>query len=201
MAHHRPAAPPPGPAVDARGIPAQDPTANVIAVVGAANKSLRRELKLHMMYQAKLAKAESQRINAIRAVDVAAVATARGEAEQRATALATQVLGLADTLRTQVATTAATGETNSRTALQPMQDDIRALRDAQSAFVGAKVADTDPDTIALRTLQLWQAQQSGVQAQKADARQTGVDMRTFTFALAGLILAIITAAALIGAHL
>jgi hypothetical protein len=160
VAHGNQAAPPPGPAVDARGIPAADPSANVIALADAGfrrqddlrnahGKGVRREMRLHVKYQAKLAKAESARIDAIRAVDVAAVATAAAAAEQRASALATQVLALAETLRNTVATTAATGELNFRTALEPMQTDIRALRDAQNSFVGrttASVSDTAEQT-------------------------------------------------------
>lgn len=152
--------PPAGPAVDARGLAAPDPTANVIALTTAGfqrqddlraahTRSLRRELRLHVRYQEKLARAESARIDAIRAVDVAAVATAAVAAQQRADTLATQVLALADTLRNTVATTAAAGELNFRTALQPMQADIRALRDAQSTFVGrtsADVSDTAEQT-------------------------------------------------------
>jgi hypothetical protein len=188
MAHrHRQATPPPGPAVDARGIPAQDPTANVIAVVGSANKSLRRELKLHMQYQALLAQAEAGRINAIRAVDVAAVATAAAAQEQRANALATQVLANAETLRNTVATTAATGELNFRTALEPMQTDIRALRDAQSAFVASTAAHTES--------------RGDVRYESGQRRDNAIDARTLFFAVCGLALAIITAAALIGAHL
>ena len=187
MAHRRQAAPPPGPAVDARGVPAQDPTANVIAVVSSANKSLRRELKLHMQYQALLAQAEAGRINAIRAVDVAAVATAAAAQEQRANALATQVLANAETLRNTVATTAATGELNFRTALEPMQTDIRALRDAQSAFVGGAAASSES--------------RGDVRYESGQRRESTLDARTLFFAVMGLALAIITAAALIGAHL
>jgi hypothetical protein len=187
MAHHKQATPPPGPAVDARGIPAADPTANVTAVVSSANKSLRRELKLHMKYQAKLAKAESGRIDAIRMVDVAAVATAASAAEQRANTLAAQVTANAEALRNTVATTAATGELNFRTALEPMQTDIRALRDAQSAFVGGTAASTES--------------RSDVRYESGQRRDNAIDSRTLFFAVCGLALAIITAAALIGAHL
>jgi hypothetical protein len=56
----------------------------------------------------KLVMAEAKRIDAIRAVDVAAVGTASERASQQAQVLANQVASSAETLRTLVASTAAT---------------------------------------------------------------------------------------------
>jgi hypothetical protein len=135
---------------------------------------------LHITYQKELALAETNRINAIRAVDVAAVAAARTEAEQRANTLATQVLTLAETLRNTVATTAAQGDANFRDALQPMQTDIRALRDAQSAFVGGTAAN--------------------VVGTAADTASQGVRRDNFQWAFGLVILILVALAGFLAAH-
>ena len=96
-----------------------DPTANVLALVEAVVKrindlhdaELRRVdelMELRAAFYAKLAEAEAKRIDAIRAVDVGAVAIATERATQQAAVLAAQVSQSADTLRALVATTAAT---------------------------------------------------------------------------------------------
>ena len=64
--------------------------------------------QLRAEYQEKLATAEAKRIDAIRAVDVAAVAVASERATQQAQVLANQVAASADALRALVATTATT---------------------------------------------------------------------------------------------
>lgn len=103
-----------------------DPTYNVLQLVNASvkriddirdletkanrkeKKSIRRELKLHVKYGEKLSRAESNRIDAIRQVDVAAAQTERDGAGQRALVLANQLTTSAETLRALVASTAAT---------------------------------------------------------------------------------------------
>lgn len=103
-----------------------DPTYNVLQLVNAAvkriddirdlvsksnkreKKALRRELKLHVKYGEKLSMAESNRIDAIRQVDVAAAQTERDGAGQRALVLANQLTTSAETLRALVSSTAAT---------------------------------------------------------------------------------------------
>ena len=75
------------------------------------------------------------------------------------------------------------------------------MRKTQYEQAGQKAASADPDTIALRALQLWQAQQAGAGIQKTENRSAGIDTRTFVVALLALIVAVIGAAALIGAHL
>ena len=101
------------------GGPYTDPTHNVLLLVEAAVKRLddlyeegfRRldeTLRIHLAYIDKLNAAESKRIDAIRAVDVAAVAIASERASQQAIVLANQVAASAETLRALVATTAST---------------------------------------------------------------------------------------------
>jgi hypothetical protein len=143
--------PPAGQAVDAHGGPVVDPTKNVDALVESAVKrlddlrgvelaSLRREMEMRASYEDKLRQAdeklrlaESARIDAIRAVDVGAVNRAAEVQATQAGALASQVLATADAFRVSLAA-----------ALEPIQKDIRDLRDAQSRTVGGK--DQSGDT-------------------------------------------------------
>ena len=101
-----------------------DPTANVIALVeanahaadalrtadnrfsDAQHAHLKEMSDLRACHAKDLDIAESKRIDAIRAVDVGAVATAAERAAQQATVLANQVGTSAETLRTLVASTA-----------------------------------------------------------------------------------------------
>lgn len=115
----------PGAGVDISGNPVLDPTANVIALQAAATKrqddifALYKEtVNLHVKnladmatlrdnYQERLTLAESKRIDAIRLVDVNAVAVASQRASDQASVLAAQVQQSAEALRTLVASTAA----------------------------------------------------------------------------------------------
>ena len=101
-----------------------DPTANVIALVesnaraadalrqadikftDAQHAHLKEMTELRATHADALNIAETKRIDAIRAVDVGAVATAADRAGQQATVLANQVVTSAETLRTLVASTA-----------------------------------------------------------------------------------------------
>lgn len=109
--------------------PNHDPTANVLQLVEAANlrqddlraaesrrledlrvaenKRLDELAELRAIHIKELNAAEAKRIDAIRAVDVAAVLTASERAGQQASVLASQVSTSAETLRTLVASTAA----------------------------------------------------------------------------------------------
>lgn len=118
------AAPSPGLPIDSGGNPTVDPTENVKALTEAANMrqdDLReasdkynaaqinhvKEIQdLHMKYKQLLTRAEAKRIDAIRAVDVNAVAIASERATQQAAVLANSVTSSADTLRNLVASTA-----------------------------------------------------------------------------------------------
>jgi hypothetical protein len=113
---------------DEDGRPAVDPTANVLQLVEAAqlrqddlrNADSRRledlriaetrrvdeVAELRANHIKELTAAEAKRIDAIRAVDVAAVATASERAAQQASVLANQVSTSAETLRILVASTA-----------------------------------------------------------------------------------------------
>jgi hypothetical protein len=150
------AAPPPGPGVDARGVPVVDPTANVLAIVEAAVKrqddlreadaNLNKERDQHQQEMAllrarhsgELRRAETERINAIRAVDVGAVAAAAAVSATQATTLAAQVATSAETLRNQVAATQTANTVALSAALDPIQKDIADLRRAQYEAQGQK---------------------------------------------------------------
>jgi cobalamin biosynthesis Mg chelatase CobN len=86
---------------------------------------------------------ETQRIDAIRAVDVQAVQRAAEVSAVQATTLATQVQASAETLRTQVATTATAQTTALAAALEPIQKDISELRKTQYEQQGQKAAQVE----------------------------------------------------------
>lgn len=143
---------PPGPGVDASGQTVIDPTKNVEALVRAEAKrqdqlrkanteALRDQMKalehsisterkhnksLHKM-ETRLSEAESKRIDAIRAVDVGAVAVANTAAENRASTLAGQVNAAKD-----AQLVALKAETD------PIRKDIGDLRQSQWTIAGGR---------------------------------------------------------------
>jgi signal transduction histidine kinase len=151
--------------VDMAGGPVVDPTKNVLELVGAAvqrlddlanlrgdyeEKLLNAEsrrigevIELRADFQEKLSLAESRRIDAIRAVDVGAVAIASERAAQQATVLASQVAQSAETLRALVATTAQTVAASLAAVSGQLTERISALE--KSSYVGSgRSAVSDP---------------------------------------------------------
>jgi hypothetical protein len=188
----------PGPATDRHNSPVIDPTANVIALVAANDRRqddlrgmvaahLKEIVTLRAAYDADLRKAESNRIDAIRLVDTGNVARAAEVSAAQATALATAQIQSAEALRVQVEATRITTQDALTTALQPIQGAIEDLRKTQFQQQGEKAASIE----SLRDTRYDTGQR----------RDSAVDARTLFFAVCGLALAIITAAALIGAHL
>jgi len=129
-----------GPSTDAGGRPVIDPTENVQNLLGAAVQridDLRDEATSHTRdimvlrseYEEKLRLAESERIDAIRAVDVGAAAI-----------LANQVSASAEALRAQVEATRVTTAQSLAAALEPIQKDIADLRRVQYEQQGQKSA-------------------------------------------------------------
>lgn len=148
--------------VDASGGPVVDPTENVRELVEAAikrqddlreqeSRHVREIAQLRAEYQMMLRDAETDRINAIRAVDVQAVQQAATVAETRATALANQVQASAEAMRNQVQAAAQAAATSLAAALEPVQKDIADLRRAQYEAQGRNVqqVDTRSSTSAL----------------------------------------------------
>lgn len=128
----------PGPGVDAQGFPVVDPTANVLALVHAANErqdDLRKAESRHVRelldrdakHAAEIREKEAARLDAIRLVDVNAVQRA---AETQAT--------IAETLRTQVASTATASAAALAAALDPIVKSVAELQRVQFELAGAR---------------------------------------------------------------
>lgn len=98
---------------------------------------------LHVNYQEKLALAESKRIDAIRAVDVAAVAVASDRAVAQATVLSNQVAASAEALRLLVASTQSALATQALQTNTAFTERLAALEKAQYESKG-KSGVTDP---------------------------------------------------------
>lgn len=131
-----------------------DPTYNVLQLVNAAVQRLNdiseltekknekidtlndKIMDLHVMYGEKLSIAESKRIDAIRAVDVGAVAIASERAVAQATVLANQVSQSAETLRTLVATTASSAAQQFQQVTSQLMDRISQLEKSQYEKTG-----------------------------------------------------------------
>lgn len=136
---------PTGVASDASGGPIIDPTKNVLDLVAAETKyqdgmreltskivevelkGIRQEIKNFKAYSHELAEAERKRIDAIRAVDVGAVAVDKAVAETRASTLAKQVTDAA--VAQSIALKAET---------DPIRKDIGDLRQSQYTIAGGK---------------------------------------------------------------
>lgn len=132
----------PGMAVDYKGHIAYDPSQNVLLLVEAAvkrlddlriaeTKRLDEQLRTHVEFTKELFATEAKRLDAIRAVDVGAVAVASERATQQAAVLAGQVTQSADTLRTLVATTATTFASQSAQLQTQLTDRLALLERAQ----------------------------------------------------------------------
>jgi hypothetical protein len=141
---------PPGPGVDAQGRAVIDPTVNVIALNEAANKRqddlremsiqhIQETLRMHIDHakelrgaDKELRQAESDRLDAIRAVDVQNVQTATTAAEARASVLAQQVVTTADAFRTALSS-----------ALEPYGTNIETLRQSMFILQGERAKTTE----------------------------------------------------------
>ena len=132
----------------------QDPSANVLQLVGNATAYIEKMIALnHEMLEEKLAltvessrrerAAETDRINSLRAVDVAAVGTANERAVKQAELLATNVSTSAETLRKLVAETATTIAKQLETVTGQLIERIAALEKVQYENQGRSAAPTD----------------------------------------------------------
>jgi hypothetical protein len=130
----------PGQGVDSEGRPVIDPTQNVLDLVQAAiqrqddlREMSEKMAELRAQHSQEMRRAEADRLNAIREVDVGAVQRAAEVQLAQATALATQTATLAETLRA-----------GQAQALVPLQAAIDELRRAQYEAQGgrAQVVET-----------------------------------------------------------
>ena len=156
--------------VDASGGPVIDPTANVISLFEAGVKRLddlrsaetkrqddMRDLsaehtkEMHVLargFEEKLRDAEAKRIDAIRAVDVNAVAVASSRASDQASVLASQVQTSSDALRSLVASTAATLATQQTAALAEITKRLSELERTKYEGAGRSTL-SDPQLVEL----------------------------------------------------
>lgn len=167
-----------GAGVDAQGRAVMDPTANVKDIIDAAmqrqddlreqeSRHIREIMGLRSQSAADLRKAEAGRLDAIRAVDVAAAQLTASVAETRAATLAAQVTDTAEALRSEVGSTAAAAQVSLAAALVPIQDSVAALLRSQYEGIGQKtqVTETQAEGIGQRqSAGLWLAAAAAVSA-------------------------------------
>lgn len=134
--------------------PVVDPTENVLALVAAAiqrqddlrNMStahLKEMAELRAKHAMELSRAETARIDAIRAVDVGAVNRAAEVASTQAATLAAQVATSAEAMRVQVSAAAAAANINLTAALEPIQRNVAELRQVQFQQQGERQYKTE----------------------------------------------------------
>lgn len=102
------------------------------------NASLRRDIKQQKIHDRELRKSESSRLDAIRNVDVAAVAAQVVAASEAASTLAATVASSAEALRGQVVAQATAQTISQRGDIAPLQKDIADLRKAQYESAGER---------------------------------------------------------------
>jgi len=180
----------PGPSTDRHNEPVFDPSENVKELVALAivrlddlriqsEKYLEKIVGLQATHSAELRVLEASRIDAIRAVDVAASQQATKDAEIRATALAKQVTDSAEAMRSQVAAAAAAAATSLAAALAPIQQSLAELtqrmyeqQGQKQQVVEARATDADfaPILQAIQSLQKTADENAGGQAQTVQTR-------------------------------
>lgn len=114
----------------------------------AETRRLDERLILKTEYDERLLIAEAKRIDAIRAVDVAAVSVASQRASDQASVLANQVAQSAEALRALVATTAATVANSQQQLANTLSARLTTLEQAQYEGKG-RTSYTDPTMMEL----------------------------------------------------
>lgn len=178
--------------VDAGGNPTVDPTENVISLVEAANlrqddlrkasdklnsaeiRHIKEIVTLKAKYEALLREAEQSRINAIRAVDVNAVAISGERSAAQAQVLANQVSSSAETQRNLVNQTAANIAEQQRQSNEQFNARISAVERAQYEGQGkGSVQDPQMETLISQMNKLTQTSNTS-QGKSAGALQLWV---------------------------
>lgn len=189
----------PGPGVDIAGRPVIDPTANVTANLDAAVgrlddlRTLDRDWNIRYEEQRRYFEdllriaergtrdAEKRHLDAVRTIDITAVARAADDANERANTLQTQVLATAEANRTTVAATATAFRSELMSVVGPLQTRIDELSKAQYEQQGGKqqvvesrsaADDMKPVMDAIQALTLAQQQNVGGKAQVVEGRAT-----------------------------
>lgn len=158
----------PGLAVDAAGGPVVDPTENVIALTKAEARrqddlrnatnelakarldSLKEIGELRAFHAKEIRELESDRLDKIRQVDVLAGSTASDQAQDAIKTLAATTAANAETLRSLVASTAASIATQTTSAMTAVNDRITALEKSVNTGAG-RSAVADPAFAELLT--------------------------------------------------
>lgn len=186
----------------------KDPSPNVLDLVSAAIQRqddlrsaenrfhdagynhLRDIATLRATHANELRELEANRIDAIRAVDVAASQQATKDAEVRASALAKQVSDSAEAMRNQVAAAATAAATSLGAALVPIQERLAELTRLQYEQQGQKAqviesratdADFAPVLAAIQRLES--------RSSAAQGRSAGIGMSANTLVAAVLVFA------------
>jgi hypothetical protein len=204
-----------GPSVDRTGTPVIDPSKNVDALVDAAirrqddlrigesrhirellqirndnyqalREADRHEAEMRAAYEDQLRTKETQRLDAIRAVDVANVESARQVAEARATTLQTQQQASADALRAQVEQARITTAESLEARVVPLLTAIEDLRRTQYQQQGEKSSKVETSSSDRDTLLLEQTRIAASQAR----------MQMIALVIAALVVAVSLYAAL-----
>lgn len=199
----------PGPSTDRYGRDVADPTPNVLDLVRAAierqddlraadsenarqmatirheyekliRESDRHEAGVRARYEDMLREKETQRLDAIRAVDVANVESARQVAEARATTLQTQQQASADALRAQVEQARITTAESLEARVVPLLTAIEDLRRTQYQQQGEKSSKVETSSSDRDELLLAQTRIAAAQAR----------MQMIALVIAALVLAI-----------
>ncbi len=186
----------PGPGVDRFGVPVYDPSNNVYALVRAAierqddlreadsrhirelmrvrseydrqlREADRHEAAVRAGYEEKLGGKETQRLDAIRAVDVATGAAVAQAAEARATTLAAAQQASAEVLRNQLEQARITTAEALEARIAPLVKAVEDLRQAQYQQQGEKsskveTSTSDRDAVTVRVAEI-QASQARMQ--------------------------------------
>lgn len=125
-----------------------DPSANVLMLVGNATKYLEdlhrqsqeflgQKIQLAVEASQRERRAESERINSLRAVDVEAVKVANQMAIKQAEVLANQMAENAEALRASMAKTAETLATQLQSVTKSLDDRLKIVEEKQYVLAGA----------------------------------------------------------------
>lgn len=126
------------------------------------SRRLNEQAVLRSEYESKLAIAEANRINAIRSVDVAAVAIASERASAQAGVLATQVAASAEALRTLVTSTASAMAQQAQIQQAQLADRLALLERSQYETKGRQgMADPMMDNLIVEMKRLTESRAAG----------------------------------------
>ena len=178
----------------------QDPSANVLMLVGNAVKYLEQlhfedvrntiEMRDQAVNESRRERAaEAERINALRAVDIAAVGLANERAVKQAEVLASQLALSAETLRTLVAQTASNIAQQLQAVTGQLVERIAALEKVQYENQG-KNAEPSPLVTRLDALEECMAENKGQTTGKSQLWMLITSVILFLISVAGFIISL-----------